>query len=157
MKRIILLAFFTLIIMGFTPFETKKSLTQTQLKFIKDNYKWNTEKLLIINFRHKRENCFYDNTTNLEGGRNWWSKFYSKINLNKVLNIYVYSDSVSAKKIIDTKTKFEDYVDFLLATFFNTKKECYGILVINSNGEYEIHEGEYTVKQVKGFIKTLKK
>ena len=157
MKRIILLAFFTFIIMGFTPFYTKKSLTETQLKFIKYNYKWNSEKLLIINFMHRKENCFYDNNNNLDSGINWWTKFYSKINLNKVLNIYVYSDSVSTKKIIDTKTKFEDYDDFLLTTFFNTKKECYGILVINSIGEYEIHEGEYSEKQVKGFIKTLKK
>lgn len=157
MKRIILLALISSIIMSFNQIENKKVLTETQLKFIKEKYKWNSENILIINFVQSSKNCFYDNNANLDNSVKWWEKFYSKIDLNNVSNIYVYSDKISAKKIIDSEKRFEDYDDFLLTNFFNVKKECYGILVINSVGEYEIAEGEYSEKQVENFIKPLKK
>jgi len=143
--------------MSFNQIENKKILSETQLKFIKEKYKWNSENILIINFVQSSKNCFYDNNANLDNSAKWWKKFYIKIDLSNVSNIYIYSDKISAKKVIDYETKFEDYDDFLLNNFFNIKKECYGILVINSIGEYEIEEGEYSEKQVENFIKALKK
>lgn len=143
--------------MSFIQPENKKVITESQLKFIKEKYKWNSKGLLILNFVHSNENCFYANNGNLENSMIWWEKFYSEIDLTNILNIYVYSDKISAKKMIDNKTKFEDYDDFLLRNFFNLKKECYAILVLNSEGEYEIHEGEYSEKQIENFIKMLKK
>jgi hypothetical protein len=157
MKKIIFLSLISMIIMSFCQNENKKTLTESQLKFIKEKYKWNSEDLLIINFVQPNKNCFYENNGNLENSIKWHQKFYSKINLNNVLNISVYSDKISARKIIDSETKFEDYDDFLLRNFFSLKKECYGVLVVNSKGEYEIQEGEYSEKQVENFIKTLKK
>jgi hypothetical protein len=157
MKKSFLLSLILLVSMSFNPFESQKVITPSQLKFIKEKYKWNSEGLLIINFVQPNQNCFYDTNSNLENSIKWWEKFYSKIDLTNVKNIYVYSDKISAKKIIDFQTKFEDYNDFLLRNFFNIKKECYGILVLNSKGEYEILEGEYSEKQVENFIKALKK
>lgn len=156
MKKILFLSLISTIIMSFSQIQNKKVITESQLKFIKEKYNWNSEGLLIINFVQPNENCFYDNNGNIENSIKWWEKFYSKIDLKKILNIYVYSDKISANKIIDSQSKFEDYDDFLLRNFFNIKKECYGILVVNSKGEYEIQEGEYSEKQVKNFIKTLK-
>ena len=157
MKKLILLSIISIMIMSFHQIENKKSLTETQLNYIKEKYKWNSENILIINFVQSSKNCFYDNNKNLDESYKWFEKFYSKINLENVLNIYVYSDKKSAKKVINNETKFEDYEDFLLNNFFKIKKECYGLLVINSSGEYEILEGEYTEIQVENYIKNLKK
>jgi hypothetical protein len=140
--------------MSFNLKENKNVLTESQLKFIKEKYNWKSEKLLIVNFVHSNENCFYDNNSNLENSIAWWEKFYSKIDLNNILNIYTYSDKIAAKDLIDLKTKFQDYDDFFLRNFF-IKKECYGVLLINSIGEYEIHEGEYSNSQINNFIKKL--
>ena len=156
MKRIIFLVLISSIITSFNRTENKKLITESQLKFIKEKYKWNSENLLVINFVQAKKNCFYDNNSNLANSLTWSKKFYSKINLDNILNIYVYSDKKSAKTVIDSKTKFEDFDDFLLNNFFN-KRDCYGILVINSNGEYEIKEGEYLESDVERFIKALKK
>lgn len=156
MKKIIFLFLISAINMSFSQVENKKVVTESQLKFVKKKYKWNSEDLLIINFAHTNENCFYDNNSNLENSINWWKKFYSKIDLTNILNIYVYSNKIAAKNMIDSQTKFEDYDDFFLKNFFNIKKECYGILVVNSKGEYKIQEGEYSERQVENFIKTLK-
>ena len=83
------------------------------------------------------------------------NKFYSKIDLANVRNIYVYSDKISANTIIDAQIKFEDYEDFIWTNFFKYNKECYGLLVVNSLGEYKIQRGEYSEREVEKYLKTL--
>lgn len=157
MTRIFFFASISSILMSFTQFGNKGILTELQLKFIKENYNWKSEEILIINFLQAKENCFWNNNENPNSSIKWWEKFYSNINLKNISNIYVYSDKISAKNIIDSKTRFEDYNNFLLNNFFNIKKECFGVLVINSLGEYEVAEGEYSEKQVETLIKKLKR
>jgi hypothetical protein len=157
MIRILFFAIVSSTFMSFTEFENKEILTELQLKFIKENYNWKSEEILIINFLQPRENCFWNNNEHSNSSIKWWEKFYSNINLTNISNIYVYSDKISAKKIIDSKTRFEDYNNFLLNNFFNIKKECFGVLVINSLGEYEFIEGEYTEKQVENLIENLRR
>lgn len=157
MKRIIYLLIISTILISFSPFKKEKKLTELQLTFIKEKYKWDMEELLIINFKQPNRNCFWKNNDHPEEGIEWWNKFYSKINLTNISSIFVYSDKVSAKVIIDSKTRFEDYDNFLLTHFFNKKKDCFGVMVINSLGEYELAEGEYTEKEVEKMIKKLKR
>ena len=157
MTRILFFTFIFSILMSFTQFGNKDILTELQMKFIKEKYNWKSEEILIINFLQPKENCFYNNNENPKSSIKWWKKFYSNINLNNVSNIYVYSDKISAKNIIDSKTRFEDYNNFLLNNIFNIKKECFGVLVVNNLGEYEVVEGEYSQKQVETLIKKLKR
>ena len=132
-------------------------MTELQLEFIREKYKWNSENLLLINFVHASERCFYNNNLNLENKSLVWKEFYSKVDLYGVLNIYVYSDSIAAKYIINNHTVFQDFDNFLLNQFFNSKKECYGVLIVNSAGKYEMKEGEYAPSEIENFIKKLKK
>jgi hypothetical protein len=154
LKKTLFITLFFSITLSFSQTENKK-ITASQLKFIKEKYNWNTERVLIINFTQSNENCFYDNNRNLENSINWWNKFYSKIDLTNVLNIYVYSDKISATKLIDAQTKFEDYEDFIWTNFFKYNKECYGLLIINFNGEYKIERGEYSEREVEKYLKIL--
>jgi len=154
LKKTIFLTVIFSFTLGFSQNENKK-IAASQLKFIKEKYNWNTERILIINFTQSNENCFYENNRNLENSINWWNKFYSKIDLTNVRNIYVYSDKISASTLIDAQTKFEDYEDFIWTNFFKYNKECYGLLIINFNGEYKIERGEYSEREVEKYLKTL--
>jgi hypothetical protein len=157
MKKISFLVFILLLTTSFNRFEETARIPETQLKFIKEKYKWDGEEILIINFTHKNENCFYNNNkASKEETVKWWKKYYSTIDLKNTLNIFVYSDKTSLAKMFDIPKCYEDYDDFLLKNFFNRKKECYGVLVINSIGEYRIKEGEYKEKVVSDFISDLK-
>ena len=158
MKKIIMLFFISLGIMSFKNNKEKISngnLTEIQLNFIKENYNWNSEDIIIVNFRQPRANCFYDNYKDLNNSVSWWNSFYSIINLKNTLNIFVYSNKKAALNVIDSKTHFEDKNNFFLNTFFYDGRECYGLLVINKLGYYKQINGEYSENEVTNFIELL--
>jgi hypothetical protein len=158
MKKIIVLFIISLGMMSFKYNKEKNSngkLTEIQLNFVKENYNWNTEDIIIVNFRQPRTNCSYDNYINLNNSVSWWNSFYSKINLKNTLNIFVYSNKKAALNVIDSKTHFEDKNNFFLNIFFSDVRECYGLLVINKLGYYKKINGEYSENEVTNFIESL--
>ena len=88
--------------------------------------------------------------------KEWWENFYSKIDLTDVANRYVYSNAKAAKKILDSKIYLDDEKDFLLKNFFSKEPFCYGVLVINNFGFYEMLSREYSEEEVTYFIEILK-
>lgn len=156
MKQIILLFFILGNYTSFGQVQNSKIMSASQLQFIQEKFHWHSDTVLIINFHHRSEHCFYDNNAHLYASERWWNKFYKKMKETNCSSIFVYSDKVSARKLIDNVTKFEDYDDFLLQNFFNTKNECSGVLVVNSKGAYEIWEGEYYLPLVESFVRKLK-
>src|SRR5690606_41386218 len=44
-------------------------LTQNEVKYIEENYNWNDEEFLLVDFRMPSGRCHYDNYENLEIGR----------------------------------------------------------------------------------------
>ena len=69
MKKIIVLFIISLGMMSFKYNKEKNSngkLTEIQLNFVKENYNWNSEDIIIYNFRQPRTNCSYDNYINLK-------------------------------------------------------------------------------------------
>ena len=159
MKKLFLLLILAIGFLSFDKFEKEdanKKLTKTELEFIKENYNWNSEEFLIINFTMPKNSCHYNNYANLKKSSKWWTSFYSKMKLDNVHNIFVYSNSYKAKKIIDSKTHFEDTDSFILANFFSKDKSCYGIVIINKNGAFQKKAGEYVQKDITRFINRLK-
>lgn len=159
MKNLIAVLLIALGLMSFKSPEAKnynRKLTESQLKFIKENYNWNGENILIINFVQPKRNCFYDNYEHMNTSVNWWAKYYAKIDLTNITNIFVYSDKFAAKEVIDSKTHFEDKENFLLKNFFLNGSECYGVLIINKMGDYQKEDGEYSQKTVERDILKLK-
>jgi hypothetical protein len=159
MKKPILLVLLAIGFLSFNKLENaylNEKLTETELKFVTENYNWNSKEFIIVNFRMPKSNCHYNNYANLKKSTEWWTKYYSKINLDNVHNIFVYSDNKKAKKIIDSKKHFADSNSFFLNKFFNQDKTCYGILVIKKNGEFQKKSGEYTEENVIELINNLK-
>lgn len=134
---------------------SKEKLTENELGFIKENYNWNSEEVLMINFRSPGSSCHYDNYRNLKKSSEWWTEFYSDMELVNVRNIFVYSDNKKAQKIIDSNIHFADINSFFLNNFFSRNKTCYGILVINKKGEFQKKAGEYTQEHIVELLKNL--
>jgi len=135
--------------------QTDEKLSEEQLIFIKENYNWNSEDLIIVNFRQPQSSCHYDNYKNLKQSSDWWNDYYSKMKLNNIRNIFVYSDSNKATGIIDSKNHFSDVNNFFLENFFTEEQNCYGILVFNKNGDFQKKSGEYTQDDIVEFQNIL--
>ena len=131
-------------------------INEEQLKFIKENYNWNEENIIVINFLQPKRNCHYNAYGHLDVSKKYWANFYSKIDLTNVANRYVYSNAKAAKKILDSKIYLDDEKDFLLKNFFSKEPFCHGVLVINNFGFYEMLSREYSENEVTYFIEILK-
>ncbi len=129
----------------------KGKINNEELKFIKQQFDWNEEKILIINYTQLRSDCHFDNHKHLKEGGKWWKKFYSKIELNNCLNKFACSEK--HKGISDL---YIDRTNYFLKNYFSHKKSCFAVLVINKNGDYMQYNGHYSEEQVSHYIKTLK-
>ena len=127
-----------------------------QLIYIQKKYKWETNGILIINFNQPLSSCHFNNNRINKTTEKFWQNFYSKINTDNCSNVFVLSNVEKVKKKIDYKKYFDDKDDFLLQNFFNRKKTCFGVLVINLNGYYMQYNGHYSKRQVTKFIESLK-
>ena len=128
-----------------------------QLDFIRINYNWTKEKILIINYSQPIHSCHYDNTKITSKSEKWWKDYYSKVNTEDCLNIKVLANGERVKRRLDNITYFDDKNDFFLNNFFIRKKSCVGILVLNDDGYYIQFNGEYSKRQVAKYIENLKK
>jgi hypothetical protein len=157
MKKTILLLTLTISLLNFQKAEsqTVEKLSEKQLEIISEAYQWNSEDIIIVNFRQPQSSCHYDNYQDLKKSSEWFTEYYSNIELVNVRNIFVYSDSNKATEIIDSKTHFPDTNNFFLENFFAKKKTCYGILVINKNGEFQKKSGEYTQEEIVELVNML--
>ncbi|MCB0445677.1 MAG: hypothetical protein R2812_08425 [Gelidibacter sp.] len=159
MKKVFLLLILTI---GLLSFSSPKNeipngkLTDAQLEYVKKIYNWNSEELLIVNFKQPERRCHYNNYQHFKESEKWWDAYYSKIELTNVRNIFVYSDSKKAKEIIDSKKHFADMDSFFLNNFFSKEKTCDGIVIINKNGDYQKKAGEYTLIDIAQLINKLK-
>ncbi|MGB1308711.1 MAG: hypothetical protein ACPG6B_07360 [Oceanihabitans sp.] len=126
-----------------------------ELKFLKENYNWNTWRILIINFKQPLSDCHFNNHK-ISKKNPYWNKYYSKIDAENCLNIHVMANGEQNFKNIDNKNIFDDKNDFLESKFFGRKKSCFGVLVINSEGYYIQYNGHYSKKQVSKYIENLR-
>ncbi|MEA1785519.1 hypothetical protein U1E44_05415 [Arenibacter sp. GZD96] len=159
MNKILLVAF--VVYSFFSFFGSQKGLVQgnlneAQLQFVKQNFNWTTEDLLIVNFKQPRNKCHYDVYQNLKASTPWWTDFYSQMDLNNAQNIFVYSDSKRTKSRIDSLNHFADFEDFFLTRFFSKDLTCEGVVIIHKNGAFKKKAGEYTQKEIAQFISELK-
>lgn len=53
------------------------------------------------------------------------------------------------------KKHFEDKNHYLLDNFFSKDKSCYGIMIINEQGEYQQKNGEYFQSDIVSFVNKL--
>ncbi|PCI02538.1 MAG: hypothetical protein COB81_05115 [Flavobacteriaceae bacterium] len=132
-------------------------IDSVQLNFIKKSYKWNNEKILILNYCQPLYSCHFNNNEITSKSIKWWKNFYSKINTEDCLNIRVLANGERVKNKLDNINYFDDKNDFLLKIFFSRKKSCFGVLVLNREGYYIQYNGHYSEKQVAKYIANLKK
>ena len=158
MKKIIILS---IILNSFLIFSQEDSLLTrnqfnvSELKFIKEVYEWQKEDVLIINFRQPSSNCHYNNNENIEQSLTWWNDFYKQFDLANKKNIFIYSDKKAAENVINNKNYFSDKNDFFYNKLFKNDNSCYGIIIINKEGKYNIQNGEYTLNQIQNLIDNL--
>ncbi|WP_191859264.1 hypothetical protein [Hanstruepera ponticola] len=126
-------------------------LNEGQMKFMNNYYNWDSKEILIINFSQPRSDCHFDNHIHKTGYTKWWKDFYEKIDIKDCSNIFVCSEKHNRDK-----TLFYDKANFLYDNFFSRKESCYGVLVLNKNGDYLQFNGHYTEKQVSKFKENLK-
>lgn len=157
MKRLITLCLIVITFSSFIKNEPNTysgKLNTIQLKFIKDNYPWKDGEFLIINYRQPKRSCHYNNYYKIASST-WFDNLYSKIKLHNISNIFIYADSKRAKKIIDFKKHFEDKNHYLLDNFFSKDKSCYGLMIINEQGDYKQKNGEYFQSDIVSFVNKL--
>jgi hypothetical protein len=154
MKRIVI-PFILSLIANFA-FSQENVIPKEQLETLKQVYKWNDEKILLVNFYLPKNNCHYNQYDNLDRSKNWIDyNIYNSINLINIKKIYVYSDKFNAIQIINNKRCFEDYENYFLKNFFNASEACFGIVAINSDGKYSIKIGEFTTEDVNLLLKNV--
>jgi hypothetical protein len=116
----------------------------------------NENNSFIINYIQPVGNCFYDNYKENENHTvNWFEKnVYEKreINLNSLtLNLFYQAKEITNKK---SKMKY-DLQRFIYSNFMEKNNLCYGVLMINSSGEYRVLIGEYLSKNIIKFASEL--
>lgn len=159
MKKFLVLL---ILAIGFSSFnkltikESEGQLTESELKFVQENYNWNSEEFMIVNFTQPQSSCEYNNYKDLNKSIQWWTTFYSKMELVNVRTIFIYSDAEKSKGIIDLKNHFDDVNSMFLNKFFSQHKTCYGLLVINRKGYFHKKAGEYTQEDITDLISLLK-
>ena len=86
----------------------------------------------------------------------WFEKnVYNKVNLdNETLKLYFRNKIIKPSKRVCRV--IHDSNDYLYKTFFKKNELCYGLIVINENGEFITFTGEYTHKTINIFIEDLK-
>lgn len=130
------------------------------LSFIKKNYKWNSEKFLVITFRQSRSKCHYDNYKVIRNSTAIRRGFKNLTDNTKDFDtkiITVSSDKKKVEKYVDNETSFYDLYDFLGFRFFSKNKSCYGLIVINQSGQFISQVGEYSIKNINSFLAQLDK
>lgn len=138
-------------------FAQEKTIPQNQITAIKDAYNWTEEEYIIINYRFPKDYCSYENYGELEKSYTWLTnKVYTKVNPENHRNIFVYADKLAAKKILDNKTHYDDIGFYFLKNFFDKKGNCYGVLIINKNGQYKYILGEYSYIDIQNITDSLK-
>lgn len=154
MKKALIL-YILLFITNFT-FSQVNIIPKEKLETLKQVYKWNDEKILLVNFYLPKNNCHYNQYENLDRSKNWIeNNIYYSINLSNIKKIYVYSDKFKALQIIDNKRCFEDFENYFYNNFFNANETCFGIIAINSDGRYSIKIGEFTKEDVNLLLKNI--
>ena len=132
------------------------NINAEQLNFIKLNYNWNDEEILIINYKQPISYCHFNNNKITDSGIKWWKDFYSKINTENYLNIQVLANGERVRSWLDNVNYFDDKNNFLLENFFSRKKTCFGVLIVNNEGNYIQYNGHYSEIQVTLIIENLK-
>ena len=127
------------------------------LDLIKQHYHWKDEEILIINYKQPISSCHFNNNKITSKSKNWWNEFYFKIKTDNTLNIHVLANGEKVKNKLDDLKYFDDKNDLLWNNFFYRKKSCFGVLVLNKDGDYFQYNGHYSERQVEVFIDSLKK
>jgi len=130
-------------------------IDENQLDFIKNNYNWKTARILIVNYKQPLSSCHFNNHT-ISNKSKFWKRFYSNIDTENCKNINVMANGEKNFKNIDNKNIFDDKYDWLLYKFFIRKTSCFGVLVINSEGDYMQFNGHYSERQVSKYIGNLR-
>lgn len=72
------------------------------------------------------------------------------------MNIKFLANGERVKRKLDNISYLDDKNDFLLKNFFDRKKSCFGVLVINQDGDYIQYNG-HSERQVAKFTENLRK
>lgn len=131
-------------------------INSEKLNFIKNNYKWKHEEILIINYSQPVKSCHFDNQVINSVTKKFWKEFYAKIDTENCLNIKVLANGKRFIGKLDNMIYFDDKDDFLLKNFFERKRSCFGILTIHKNGNYLQYNGHYSERDVAQYIYDLK-
>lgn len=137
-------------------YDFEGKLDEAQLTFLKNNYHWKDEKILIINYNQPISFCHFDNNKITPESKKWSENFYKKINTENCLIIKVLANGERVQNKLDDIKYFDDKMDFLQMNFFYKRKSCFGVLVLNQFGDYVQYNGHYDEDQVDHFIKVLK-
>ncbi|VXB88381.1 conserved hypothetical protein [Flavobacterium sp. 9AF] len=138
-------------------FSQENTIPKDQMNSIRYEYNWKEEELLIINYRFPQDYCPYENYEDLKSTYNWLTnKVYSKVEMSKNRNIYIYGDKLAAKPILDFTTHYDDIGHYFLKNFFDKQGNCIGLLIINTKGQYKYIIGDYSSKDVINFTEALK-
>lgn len=138
-------------------FAQERTIPKKDLETIKYEYNWKNEPYLIVNYRFPKDYCPYENYGELDKSYTYLNnKIYSKIDMKNYRNVFIYADKLAAKSILDNKTHYDDIGFYFLKQLSENKGSCYGVLVINKNGQYNYILGEYSSKDIENLTNSLK-
>ena len=109
----------------------------------------------IINYKQPFADCFYNQYEKGENASVKWfeNSVYEGMNIKfPTLNLFYQAKVVENK---NSKMKF-DLMNLIYNNFMKHNELCYGLLIVNSLGEYRLLIGEYSSKDVSKFIEELK-
>lgn len=112
----------------------------------------------LINYKQPEADCFYNHyASNKDCDISFFEdNIYNNIALNeKTLKFYFQHKILPVKKSNDCETKF-DADEYLYKRFFEKSNLCYGLILINSKGEFISYMGEYIYGDVQKFLNQLK-
>jgi len=138
----------------------KGKLTEEQLNKFRAFIEVTSESILsdnnnfVINYKQPESSCFYNHYRKKECETvDWFKKnIYNTINFSsETLNLFYQAKKLKEDKCV---VKF-DLSNFIYNNFMKENQLCYGLLVVNSSGEYRLLIGEYSSNDVNKFLEEL--
>lgn len=111
----------------------------------------------LINYKQPVSDCLHKNYAGSDCDNSWLEKnVYNKISLNEsIIKMYFQHKKVKNKRNKKCEVK-EDIGHYLYDTFFKKNELCYGLIVVNSEGEFRAFTGEYSDNSILNLLHQLK-
>lgn len=144
-------------------YDSAGTITEKDLTYLRENFNWNGEDILIINYTLTEASCKIpyakpsEPEARFKRARTWWEPFYQNIETYDAKIVHVEASERFARAFITySDSYYWDEDGFLLKHFYRNPRGCEAAFVVNRLGQFYQQNEHYTQEQVAFYVAKLK-